>query len=160
MASILDAVFRQNTWFGNSPSDDPKTNDGYYTRDTAAGNSYGNTAGSLMPQMPAVPPKLQDAYDNYRRIQASQSGLYHGTTDVFNRDYPSVLSSSGRDTMIWSRLHLTNGDKVPFDEMMTSVVGDKVFVFLVVKGQGLVLEDEKVMFPSDSLITNLRLLMS
>ena len=46
----------------------------------------------------------------------------------------------------------------PFQYMSSAYAGDKVFVFVVQDNQAVTLEDDATMFPSDQLITQLRLL--
>lgn len=46
----------------------------------------------------------------------------------------------------------------PFDHVSLHRGKDKVFVFVVVDGQSVTIEDELSMFPSDSLVTKLRML--
>jgi hypothetical protein len=62
--------------------------------------------------------------------------------------------------MIATRLHLGPGDKLPFEfiEAHRSRCGEKVFVFVVAGDKAVTLEDEWPLFPSDTLITSLRLL--
>lgn len=63
-----------------------------------------------------------------------------------------------RATMIAMRLRLQHTDWFPYQYLSTALTGDKVFVFVVQDGQPVVLEDDATMFPSDALITQLRLL--
>lgn len=62
--------------------------------------------------------------------------------------------------MLVMRLHLPEGQRIPFDFATAYKFEDKkVFVFLVHNGEPVVLEDEWPMYPSDALVTKLRLIM-
>lgn len=69
-----------------------------------------------------------------------------------------VTSESYRRTMLGMRLHLREGEAMPFDSIHTSLGKEKVFVFVVQNDQAVTLEDERHMFPSDTLVTQLRLI--
>lgn len=69
-----------------------------------------------------------------------------------------IDTDQGRLRMIGMRLRLDNGEKFPFEYLDTHVSGEKVFVFIVQNGTHAVLEDELQMFPSDTLVTQLRLI--
>ena len=69
----------------------------------------------------------------------------------------SVDSRTGRKRLIEGRLR--QSVDTSFQYFDTAYVGDVVHVFLVVNDQTLGLTDEFAMFPSDNLITQLRLLM-
>lgn len=71
----------------------------------------------------------------------------------------TVLDSElHRSKLIAMRLRLREGDRMPFQDLFTSLAGDKVFVFVVQDNQAVTLEDDANLFPSDQLITQLRLL--
>lgn len=60
--------------------------------------------------------------------------------------------------MIASRLRLHEGEHIGFDHIWAhQIAADKFVVFLVIKGTPMMLEDD-ALFPSDKLITQLRLL--
>jgi hypothetical protein len=76
---------------------------------------------------------------------------------------PSPLSSlieseAYRHKLLAMRLRIPEGTKMPYQDLFSSLAGDKVFVFIVQDNQAVTLEDSTVMFPSDQLITQLRLL--
>lgn len=75
-----------------------------------------------------------------------------------NRPANDVTSESYRRTMLGMRLHVREGDELPFDSIHTSLGKEKVFVFIVQNDQAVTLEDDRHMFPSDVLITQLRLI--
>lgn len=87
--------------------------------------------------------KLKEAMDKYNKP----------------RESTTVADESFRMKAIGMRLRLAQGERFPFDHFSTAHSGDKVFAFLVVKGSPVVLEDESVMFPSDTFMTQLRMLM-
>lgn len=60
--------------------------------------------------------------------------------------------------MICMRLHLAEGDIMPFEFMEAHKGRNEYFVFLVVNGQPITLTDDLNLFPSDQLITKLNLL--
>lgn len=71
----------------------------------------------------------------------------------------SILDSEAyRHKLLAMRLRVPEGQRMPFHDLFTSLAGDKVFVFVVQDGQAVTLEDEAPLYPSDQLITQLRLL--
>jgi len=68
-------------------------------------------------------------------------------------------NDNARKMMIAMRLRLEDGVYFPFEHLSTAKAGDKVFIFVVQNNQPVTLEDEAGMFPSDTLVTQLRLLM-
>lgn len=56
------------------------------------------------------------------------------------------------------RLRIHEGMKMPFQHIHTVWTGEKVFVFVVQKGEAVTLTDDSGLFPSDTLITQLRLI--
>lgn len=76
---------------------------------------------------------------------------------------PSVLgqvleSENYRQRLLYMRLRIPEGSKHPYEYLSSHLSGDKVYVFVVQDGQAVTLEDAATMFPSDQLITQLRLL--
>lgn len=61
--------------------------------------------------------------------------------------------------MIAMRLRIRNGDPWPVDHMTAHVTDNEAFVFIVNKGKPTVIEDDPALFPSDALITQLRLII-
>lgn len=70
----------------------------------------------------------------------------------------SLKSENYRNKMIAMRLRVPEGNTMPYQDLFTSLAGDKVFVFVVQDNQAVTLEDDAALFPSDTLITQLRLL--
>lgn len=74
----------------------------------------------------------------------------------------STFNSSQRfedDRMIFMRLRVQAGDQKPFDFLATHrITEDKVAVFVCNNGSYVVLEDSTDLFPSDTLITQLRMI--
>lgn len=56
------------------------------------------------------------------------------------------------------RLRISEGHQLPFQHLSTAWTGEKVFVFVVEHDQAVTLEDDANLFPSDVLITQLRLI--
>lgn len=73
--------------------------------------------------------------------------------------HETISNASWRMSAINMRLR-DNYDGTPkgLQDMHTTLSGDKVFIFIVVRGEAVVLEDEASMFPSDVLVTKIRLL--
>ena len=86
------------------------------------------------------------AYDEYMNAKKEQENIR------------LIDTSAGRTRMIAMRMNWATQASIPFQYMETALVGDTVHLFLVVKDEAITIKDEKSMFPSDSLITNLRLL--
>lgn len=74
--------------------------------------------------------------------------------------YYDVSTEQGRQRMIGMRLRLADGSRFPFDHISSHLCDDKVLVFIVPhnKSDAVILEDDPNLFPSDTLITQLRLL--
>lgn len=71
---------------------------------------------------------------------------------------PSVNDYDFRQRLLRMRMRVSNGESLPFEDLMHSVSGEKVYVFVVQNGQAVTLEDTISLFPSDTLITQLGLL--
>lgn len=72
---------------------------------------------------------------------------------------PTLGTDIGRRSMLAMRLHVTDHTKLPFHYLSTALTNDKVFVFIIIDGQAVTLSDERAIFPSDALVTQVRLLM-
>lgn len=81
-------------------------------------------------------------------------GLSSGTSSG-----PTVPSSDHLCRMICMRMRFQEGQKLPMAYMSAHQTNANVFVFLVHNEQAIVIEDEVLMFPSDALITKLRLIL-
>lgn len=111
----------------------------------------GNT--TLTTNTTAVPSAAMNTYfdpaEQYRLMQQADA----------MRMRMNISSEDGRKVMIAMRLRLDEGDRFPFQHLSTAKTDDKVFVFVVQNDQPVILEDESALFPSDTLTTQLRLLM-
>jgi hypothetical protein len=92
------------------------------------------------------------------------SGVYTSTTTerrISSDPYGQVTITSDlhRMRMIMMRLRITEASTIPFQHISTGLGGDHVFVFIVKGGEPITLRDDVALFPSDTLITQLRLLM-
>ena len=98
---------------------------------------------------------------NLNSISASDLAALRDAMEKYSkpRESSTVADESFRMKAIAMRLRLTQGERMPFDHFTTAHSGDKVFAFLVVKGAPIVLEDDSVMFPSDTFMTQIRMLM-
>lgn len=96
-------------------------------------------------------------------LVGSPSGLYgvwDGQSTVGGRPIgqKEIDYASGRKRMIAMRLHIPEGETVPFDFLETHLYKETVFVYVSVDGKNVILEDDAALFPSDTLITQLRLI--
>lgn len=73
---------------------------------------------------------------------------------------PATVTGSRGKGMIMSRLRYSEGDRIPFDFLEVVQMSNRVMVFIAHNDQALQLEDGLDLFPSDQLITQLRLIMS
>lgn len=71
----------------------------------------------------------------------------------------TIDTDAGRKRMIGDRLQWEEANVIPFDHLNTHLADDKVYVFLVLKGKAMLIEDDAGMFPSDTFITQLRLIL-
>lgn len=71
----------------------------------------------------------------------------------------TVATSDKLCNMVLMRLRIPQGASLPMQFMAAHETNDKVFVFMVHKGDAALIEDDSMMFPSDALITKLRLLL-
>jgi hypothetical protein len=69
-----------------------------------------------------------------------------------------IADERTRKMWIAMRLRLPEGQRWPFDFLETHYAGEKVLVFAVIGDNHVVLEDAAELFPSDTLITQLRLI--
>lgn len=70
-----------------------------------------------------------------------------------------VMSSDQLCRMICMRMRFQEGVKLPMAYMSAHQSNANVFVFLVHNEQATIIEDDPLMFPSDALITKLRLIL-
>lgn len=95
-------------------------------------------------------------YDAQRDIYIDMStGQRFPANKMSPSHMPHTLeSSASREAMLHMRLR--NG--WTYQHLTTAYVGDKVYVFVIQNDQPVILEDDATMFPSDQLITQLRLI--
>lgn len=67
-------------------------------------------------------------------------------------------SERGRNRMIGMRLHMHEGERFPFDYISSHLGDEKVFVFIVQNNTPVIIEDDRYLFPSDTLVAQLRLI--
>ncbi len=72
---------------------------------------------------------------------------------------PLFPSSDKLCMMIAMRMRWPEGRTLPMSYLSAHQTEDTVFVFMVHNKQAVVIEDEAIMFPSDALITKLRLML-
>lgn len=103
--------------------------------------------------MTALPsPKIGAAeLGSYSSIIRSSSTLASSMTS-------NITDATFRHRILAMRLRIREGELLPFQDLFTSFAGDKVFIFIVKKNEAITLEDDASMYPSDALVTQLRLL--
>lgn len=105
-------------------------------------------------------------YPNVPQLGGYQSAHSHHMLGVqvaagTNRrvtNWNDVHDEEARHRMIGMRLRLNEAEKFPFDHLSTAVGGEKVYVFVLVDEKPAMLEDDLSLFPSDTLISQLRLI--
>lgn len=80
------------------------------------------------------------------------------TSDHKPRTPNPMETNSGRMEMLAMRLRIPINGAWGFDHISTALGKDKVFVFIVQNDRAVALEDDASLFPSDTLVTQLRLL--
>lgn len=81
-----------------------------------------------------------------------------------NRPYPEphygdpLSSDLSRMRMIGMRMRLPEGGSFPFQHISTALGDEKVFVFIVQDNTAVIIEDDRYLFPSDTLVAQLRLI--
>ena len=93
---------------------------------------------------------LNGPYFDHARVMAERMKQDRHTMDM--------KSESFRHKILAMRLRVPEGHNFPYQDLFTSLAGDRVFVFVVQDNQAVTLEDSSALFPSDTLITQLRLL--
>ena len=108
--------------------------------------------------------QLRQQYEDMRTMQnAAHSSTYISSSMLGKAVYTNsttnwIEDDFGRMRALGMRLHVTDGDSLPFDSIHTSLTKEHVFVFVVANDEPVVLKDERGLFPSDTLITQLRLI--
>lgn len=99
--------------------------------------------------------------DHFTRAmnQISRTHIASNTTAAVNMPNPYTHMPSPM-AMIAMRLRLPEGHKFNVDHIHAFLDKEKAFVFIVNKGQSVTIEDEVDLFPSDALITQLRLIIT
>lgn len=104
------------------------------------------------------------AYQNQLTAAGSAIDLEHQLREQYRR-YSISMARWGqledehvRMSMLHMRMRTEEGGRLPFDHVSTGLSGEKVFVMVCNRGSAVVLEDERDLFPSDALITQMRLL--
>ena len=90
------------------------------------------------------------------------AGNYNTDTLVLRRENSQISFNVGYVddlAMLAKRLRLHAGSQMPFDFVNVHVGKDKAYVFVVKDGVAVTLEDDHNMYPSDNLITQLRLMI-
>lgn len=69
-----------------------------------------------------------------------------------------ITTNNGRMSMLRSRLRIAPDLQLPFDQLYTLATEEKIFVVFLHDNQLAILEDHAGLYPSDTLITQLRLI--
>jgi len=135
--------------------------------------AYGTSAPTIKEQERIYYENLQEAY---RRVQNSSAAdaarwanmhnnLGSQLSNIQVNNYTPVKKPpadplddhTSRLKMLGMRLRW-EGDKIPYKTLHTHREGETIFVFLVVDGKPITLEDSAGLYPSDTLVTQLRLI--
>ncbi len=92
-----------------------------------------------------------DYADLARRISSS-------TTVPQRPPMHEITNEHTRKMWLAMRLRLVEGQQWPFDFLETHLSGERVLVFTAIGDKHVVLEDASELFPSDALVTQLRLI--
>lgn len=103
-------------------------------------------------------PSMLDAVTNGTIDPAVLRGAYQNSQPAWNSPASTVDNEHFRYRLVMMRLRRREGETHPYQHFSTALAGDKVFIFVVQDNQAVVLDDNAAMFPSDTLITQLRLL--
>ena len=93
-----------------------------------------------------------------KSISAPGSGSISSNTGISSGPPPRP-SSDRLCTMIAMRMRWPEGRTLPMSYIGAHQTNEKVFVFMVHNEQAVTLEDDVLMFPSDTLITKMRLIL-
>lgn len=80
------------------------------------------------------------------------------TEPYYGKPAADIEDPRQRKQMLAMRLRIKEGDLWGFDHIDTALGKEKVFVFILQDDKAAVLEDDLGLFPSDTLITQLRLI--
>ena len=69
-----------------------------------------------------------------------------------------ITTNNGRMSMLRSRLRIAPDLQLPFDQLYTLATEEKIFVVFMHDNQLAILEDHAGLYPSDTLVTQLRLI--
>ena len=72
--------------------------------------------------------------------------------------FPDRWSEETLRNMLGSRLRWNSGVKCPFQKVVPYRVTDKIVVFIATKDDAVIIEDDPNLYPSDALVTQMRLL--
>ena len=105
------------------------------------------------------PDYLKKELEKYRYAQISQAKV-GGEVRGGPVSFAPADSHPSFEQMIAMRLHVPQGGMIPFDYLRCHRHRDnqRVSVFVVVDDKSLIIEDQWDLFPSDTLITQLRIL--
>lgn len=116
----------------------------------------GSTATAM--KIRAQEEQLQKQYAEIAGLSAHANDVYHKQRPAYPRQEASFeIHPVG---MISMRLHLTEGAKFPLPHIDAYICNGVAIVFVITKDfKPIIIEDDPALFPSDTLITQLRLLI-
>lgn len=120
-----------------------------------------NRTSSVLPSGPQT-----DAAKHHAEAERIyREGLLNAPSSIINvgtlsRPYSTndIAFPETRKAMLAMRLRIPEGARFPFDCLETHWGEEKVFIFVVQDDKPVILEDPAELFPSDTLITQLRLI--
>ena len=141
-----------------------KNPDNWLTPPATGGTWSDNIASTSTTAMDAG--RLMDEYRRLQEVYAMQAAYPQATVQLprWQGDLTRMHSANGKDgetdlvKMLAMRLRWPDGQSLPLDYLGARKSGEKVFLFVVVNNEPVQLEDEWGLFPSDQLVTTLRLL--
>lgn len=123
----------------------------------ASPGNVGSLSGSLVASKMPGDPWAADTTLEKAMMEALERARAQALAANNHAPVPQITNKEGRLAMVASRLRLP--DVIgPFAGLDTYVVGDTVWVAVVSTNGGVMLQDALDLFPSDTLITQLRLL--
>lgn len=103
------------------------------------------------------PNVMQRRVNHHPMISASSVSELQNSAQVKSEAQHMLESLQGRRLSIAMRLRVSENN-MGFENIHTWMSGETVFVFVVQNGKAVTIEDQAGLFPSDMLITQLRLI--
>lgn len=104
---------------------------------------------------------IAEILEQQRRVAAMQRypGVYNGPYPSTQGPPPPLRTMPSNHEMLCMRMRWTDETTPGFDYVAIHSAGEKVFVWVITKdAQAVTIEDEAGLYPSDALVTKLRML--